>query len=116
MYDVKMDLMRDWIDTVKEVFRGSGRPLEEGLSDSEIAFRYFLETAEDERQARERAAAHEERFRMLDSAIRDNLESLIVPDIRKRTGYQGNEFQFNWVYNQGEHIVEMRSEYRIPLQ
>ncbi|MFD0960772.1 hypothetical protein [Paenibacillus chungangensis] len=115
MFDVKMDLIEDWIKTVKEVFRGSGYPLEDGISEEELALLYYEQTLEGE-QAQQAAAATLTRLRELEAAIRDNLSAVIVPDIRKRTGYKGDLFHFCWVYNQGEHIIEMESEYRIPLQ
>ena len=61
------------------------------------------------------SAIYKERFRIIQETIVTNLDSLIIPDIRKRTGYTGVKFQFHWVYAEGEHIIEKCSEYRIPL-
>lgn len=115
MAAIQMDLYRDWIDTVKEVFRGSGHPLPDGIGDSEAALAYFLQTAKNEDEARARSIQNEERLKELQSIMLTNFESVILPDIRSRTGYTGSEFAFKWVYHQGEHIIEEHSSYRIPL-
>ncbi|MCA0753644.1 hypothetical protein KP806_01165 [Paenibacillus sp. N4] len=115
MAAIQMDLYRDWIDTVKEVFRGSGHPLPAGLSDSEAALAYFMQTAKDEEEAQSLSVQNEDRLKELQSVILTNFESVILPDIRSRTGYTGSDFVFKWIYNKGEHIIEQHSSYRIPL-
>lgn len=115
MYDIKMDLVTDWINVVKEVFRGSGIVLEEGLTVEDIAEIYFLQS-EPEETAIPLAKETLRRLREMEDTIKNNMATVIVPDIRKRTGYQGNSFHFSWVYDRGEHIIESLSEYRIPLQ
>jgi len=114
MYDMTMDLTGDWIKTIKEILKSAGDVLVEDSSEKELAFRYFQLTMSDE-QAEEAAIAALLRLQEMDVIIRSNLEAIIIPDIRKRTKYEGNEFHFCWVYNQGEHIVELNSEYRIPI-
>ncbi|MNG15818.1 hypothetical protein D3C84_996700 [compost metagenome] len=115
-YEVSINLYKDWLDTVKEVFRGSGMLETLTLPDDEIALAYFLQTASDEAEAEQQRIANEERLNTIEQTIRTHLGDVIVPDIRKRTGYEGHTFEFNWVFNQGEHIVEHRSSYRIPLE
>lgn len=115
VYDVRMDLYRDWLNTVQEVFQGSGSPLPEDLTDEEIAIAYFLQTAPSEEAAEQLAESNEKRLRTMQQTILDRLDDVIVPDIRHRTGYEGTQFHFQWVYQQGENIVENRSQYRIPL-
>ncbi|MUT67529.1 hypothetical protein [Paenibacillus sp. NEAU-GSW1] len=115
MYEITIDLIRDWNDTVKEIFRGSGYPLPENISDEEIGIAYFMQTAQSEEEAAQLSAENRVRLSSLQQTIADNLESVIAPDIRSRTGYEGTQFSFKWVYNNGEHIVEERSSYRIPL-
>jgi len=115
MYDVEINLYGDWVETVREVFRGSGHPLPDDWSDEEVGLQYYLQTIEDEEEAEEQRAANEARIRGLQNTILRNLDAVIVPDIRKRTGYTGNRFRFKWVYYQGEHIVEECSSYRIPI-
>ncbi|RIX60383.1 hypothetical protein D3P08_02125 [Paenibacillus nanensis] len=114
MYEITMDLVADWVNTVKEVLRGSGYPLEDGLPNEEIALRYFLHSQPEER-AQELATDTLGKLREMEEIIISHMDSTIVPDIRMRTKYQGNAFHFSWVYNQGEHIIELNSEYRIPL-
>ena len=58
---------------------------------------------------------NEKRLKELQKKLLDNLEAVIVPDIRRLTDYRGDRFEFQWVYNQGEHLVEKNSRYRIPL-
>ncbi|GLX67649.1 hypothetical protein [Paenibacillus glycanilyticus] len=115
MYDITIDLHRNWIDTVKEVFRGSGQPLPEDLSDAEVAVIYYKQTAESEGEAVTQQKLNEDRLHGMQQTILDNFESVILPDIRKRTRYEGNRFCFQWVYNNGEHITEEYSSYRIPV-
>jgi len=115
MYDVEINLYGDWVETVREVFRGSGHPLPDDWSDEEVGLQYYLQTIEDEEEAEEQRAANEARIRALQNTILRHLDAVIVPDIRKRTGYAGNRFRFKWVYYQGEHIVEECSSYRIPI-
>ncbi|WP_168121480.1 hypothetical protein [Paenibacillus sp. HB172176] len=114
MYEITMNLVDDWIKVVKEVFRGSGTPLEDGLSEEETALIYFRQTLEEE-AAHDMATRTLERLREMEATIISHMDSIIVPDIRKRTKYVGDSFEFCWVFNQGEHIVELNSEYRIPL-
>ncbi|MFX3635080.1 MAG: hypothetical protein ACE3L7_19080 [Candidatus Pristimantibacillus sp.] len=115
MYEITMDLLRDWNETVKEVFRGSGVPLRDDMSDEEIGISYFMQTASTEEEALRMHKSNEERIRGLQQTITGNFEAVILPDIRSRTRYEGNQFSFQWVYNNGEHIVEEYSSYRIPL-
>lgn len=114
MNDVKIDLYDDWLKTVRDIFRGSGQPLPDDMDEGKVALQYFLQTATYE-EALQQRKDNAERFRMIQQSILDNLDGIIVPDIRKRTGYEGKRFEFHWVYAQGEHIIEKCSEYRIPL-
>ncbi|UVI30092.1 hypothetical protein [Paenibacillus spongiae] len=114
MFEVTINLYQDWIDTVKEVFRGSGHPLPDDMDEEDIAVAYFMQTM-DEDAAVKQSAANKQRFDELEQTINHNLETLIIPDIRTRTNYQDNQFRFKWVYQQGEHIIEELSQYRIPL-
>lgn len=115
MSGIGMDLYNDWIKTVEEIFRGSPQALPENIRGLDIAVAYFLQTAQSDEEAEMLAKQNKERFILMEKAIRDNFVSVILPDIRSRTGYAGDTFEFKWVYNQGEHIVEINSEYRIPL-
>ncbi|MBD2872515.1 hypothetical protein [Paenibacillus arenilitoris] len=115
MTNITIALYRDWIDTVKEVFRGSGRPLPVQISDGDAALAYFLQTAASEDEAGRLRDENEERLARYERIILDNFETVILPDIRSRTGYEGDRFSFKWVYNMGEHIIEEHSSYRIPL-
>jgi hypothetical protein len=115
MIDIQMDLYRDWLNTVKEIFRGSGHPLSEHIDDKETALTYFMQTAKTELEAEQLRTSNEERLLGLQKVIADNFEAVILPDIRSRTGYLGDRFSFKWVYKKGEHIVEEHSLYRIPL-
>ena len=114
MYEIEMDLVADWISIVKEVFRGGGIVLEDGLTVEDIAQIYFMQSLPDEEAI---ALAHEtlQKLQDMEQVIQAHLETTIVPDIRQRTSYEGNTFHFSWVFDQGEHIVETHSEYRIPL-
>jgi len=114
MYNIEMDLVADWVSIVREVFRGGGIVLEDGLTTEDIAEIYFLQTLPEEEAV---PLAHEtlKRLKEMEQIIIANMDTVIVPDIRNRTGYEGNEFHFSWVFDQGEHIVETHSEYRIPL-
>ncbi len=114
MYEITMNLVDDWVNTVKEVLRGAGYALEEDLSVDEIALRYFLHS-QSEDTARQLAADTIGKLKEMEEIIISHMDSTIVPDIRTRTQYKGNAFHFCWVYNQGEHIIELNSEYRIPL-
>jgi hypothetical protein len=114
VYEVTIDLYKDWIHTIKDYFKMKGQPLPEDLSADEMSLRYFEQHASSE-EAKVLSKQNKERFQTLEQQILQNLEAIIVPDIRKRTGYQGHELKFSWVYNQGEHIIEHCSEYRIPL-
>lgn len=113
--DIEINLYKDWINTVKEIFQGSGHPLPESISDREAAVAYFSQTAQSEEEAEQQADANEERLASLQQTIIDHFETVIVPDIRSRTNYAGDRFAFKWLYNKGEHIVEEHSSYRIPL-
>ena len=115
MVNVTIDLYKDWLDTVREVFRGSGAPLPETLTDKEVGVMYYLQTSENEREAEKRNEENERRIADLQRNLLEHLEKVVVPDIRKRTGYEGDRFRFRWVYAQGEHIIEEYSSYRIPL-
>lgn len=115
MYEVTIDLYRDWIETVKEIFRGSGHPLPDEWTFTQIAEAYYkLSWPAD--QVPGLAADNEKRLQEIQRTIESNLDQVIVPDIRKRTGYDGQRFKFKWIYQQGEHIIEEYSEYRIPLE
>lgn len=114
MYKVTMNLVNDWTKTVKEVLEGSGIPVEKEDDAAALTALYYLQTMP-EQQAKAEADHTLQRLREMEATIREHLDSTIVPDIRKRTGYEGMSFHFCWVYNQGEHIVELESEYRIPL-
>lgn len=114
MYQIQMDLVADWVSIVKEVFKGSGIVLEDGLTDEDVAQIYFLQSLPEE-QAIPLADETLKKLKEMESIIINNMESVIVPDIRNRTNYEGDKFHFSWVYDQGEHIIETYSEYRIPL-
>lgn len=114
MYEITMDLTSDWIKTVKEVLRGAGYEMEEGLPAGEIAEHYFRLSLPDD-EAAGLAAETLRRLKEMESIIIEHMNSTIVPDIRQRTKYEGDKFHFSWVYNEGEHIVELHSEYRIPI-
>ncbi|OMF37090.1 hypothetical protein BK133_07740 [Paenibacillus sp. FSL H8-0548] len=115
MNELQIDLYQDWINTVKEVFSGSGSPLPETVTDKEAALAYFLQTAESSEDAEQQLEANKERLLTAQQIILDHFETAILPDIRSRTSYTGDSFTFKWVYNQGEHVVEQHSMYRIPL-
>jgi len=110
-----MDLYRDWNETVKEIFRGSGYPLPDDMDEKTIGVVYFMQTAQKEEEAEQMRAANEERIRGLQTTITEHFEAVILPDIRSRTGYEGEEFSFKWIYQNGEHIIEEHSSYRIPI-
>lgn len=114
MYQIEMNLVADWISIVKEVFRGGGIVLEDGLTTEDIAEIYFLQSLPEEEAI---PLAHEtlKKLTEMEQIIHTHMDSTIIPDIRARTGYEGNQFHFSWVFDQGEHIVETYSEYRIPL-
>lgn len=114
MYDIEIDLVADWVSIVREVFRGSGIVLEDGLTDEDIAEIYFLQSMPEE-EALPLAYETLKRLKEMEQIIESNMDTVIVPDIRMRTGYEGNSFHFSWVFDQGEHIIETHSEYRIPL-
>ncbi|WP_424768994.1 hypothetical protein [Paenibacillus sp. sgz302251] len=115
MTNIQINLYKDWIDTVKEVFRGSGHPLPESISDSEAALAYFLQTTAAEGEAKQQRDANEARLAELQAIILTNFETIILHDIRSRTSYLGDQFSFKWVFQGGEHIIEEYSSYRIPL-
>ncbi len=115
MYEVTIDLYADWIRTVKDLFRMNGQPLPEELTDEETALRYYLQHAGAD-TAEALVYQNKQRFQMLQAQILEHLDDVIGPDIVKRTGYKGTTLKFSWVYQEGEHIIEHCSEYRIPLQ
>lgn len=114
MREVHINLYVDWLNTVRDIFRGSGRPLPDDLPNDEVALAYFAENASYE-EARLQRDMNAERLRIIQETIMRNLDAVIIPDIRQRTGYGGEQFSFHWVYAEGEHIIETHSEYRIPL-
>ncbi|WP_010273170.1 hypothetical protein [Paenibacillus senegalensis] len=113
--EIEMDLYKDWLNTVREIFRGSDIPLPEHWDDAQIGKAYYMQTSSSEQMAEERRDANEARIRHLQQTLLENMEQIVLPDIRSRTGYSGNRLRFRWVYAQGEHIVEEYSQYRIPL-
>lgn len=115
MSRVKIDLFGDWIETVREIFRGSGFPFEPGTPDAVVGQTYYRQSADTDEEARRLSEENESRLRSMQATILEHLDGVIVPDIRARTGYEGDDFEFKWVYQQGEHIVETFSKYRIPL-
>ncbi|QHW31355.1 hypothetical protein GZH47_11200 [Paenibacillus rhizovicinus] len=114
-HEITMHLYEDWLDTVKEIFKGSGHPLPNDLTPDQVALAYFLQTAPSKEEALRQREANEERLNDIQQKLLDNFEAVVLPDLRSRTGYAGETFAFKWVYNQGEHIIEERSSYRIPL-
>lgn len=114
MQQVTINLWADWIATVREVFQGSGYTIPEHYSDDDVSVLYFRQTHEDD-AAQEQHVTNRARLEHLQETILANLDGVIVPDIQLRTGYMGDCFEFKWVYQQGEHIVEQQSKYRIPL-
>ncbi|MFD0590109.1 hypothetical protein ACFQZE_19180 [Paenibacillus sp. GCM10027627] len=114
MYEITIDLVTDWTNTAKEVLRGSGYVVEDGATSEEVALQYFLHSQPEE-QALALASETIRRLKEMEEIVISHMSSTIVPDIQSRTNYQGNSFHFSWVYDQGEHIVELNSEYRIPL-
>src|SRR5699024_6273800 len=99
---------------VRTMFQEAGQQLPDDLSDDEIAMRYFLQSSRSD-EALAKKEQQVRRLQELQQTILEHLEDVIIPDIRKRTGYEGEEFVFKWVYYEGEHIIEECSEYRIPL-
>ncbi|MFD2117169.1 hypothetical protein ACFSTH_14035 [Paenibacillus yanchengensis] len=114
MIQVTMNLVDDWVNTVKEVLKGTVGYVEEEATAQQLAYRYY-QLSLPEAEAATETAHTLERLKNIEQTIKDNMDAIIIPDIRKRTNYEGNEFHFCWVYQQGEHIVEMNSQYRIPL-
>lgn len=115
MFDIAIDLYKDWNDTVREIFRGSGYPLPDELSGEELGVAYFMQTAETEEEAERLRAANEDRMKTMQRTILEHFDTVILPDICSRTDYKDNRFSFKWVYKNGEHIIEEHSSYRIPL-
>lgn len=113
--NIEMNLYKDWLDTVRGIFRGSGSPVPPDWSDEEVGKAYYLQTSPSEQAAEERRDANEFRIMQLQQTLLDNMETVVLPDIRDKTGYSGDRLRFRWVYAQGEHIVEEYSQYRIPL-
>lgn len=115
MYEIDIHLYEDWLATVRQIFAGSGQPLPAEATDKQVGLAYYIQNAADLEEAERLRAANEERLNQMEQTIRDNLEQVIAPDIHQRTGYDGSRFCFRWVFNQGEHIVEECSQYRISL-
>lgn len=113
-YDVTIDLYQDWVDHVIKLFHHQRQQLSSDLLPDEIALRFFLQTSPSE-QAETRRDENKHRLQEIQHMILQNMDEVIVPDIRKRTGYKDDRFVFKWVYYEGEHIIEECSEYRIPL-
>lgn len=113
--EIEIDLYQDWLNTVREIFQGSDIPLPEHWDDAQIGKAYYLQTSSSEQAAEERRDANKLRIRQIQQTLLENMEQVVLPDIRSRTGYKGNRLKFRWVYSQGEHIVEEYSQYRIPL-
>ncbi|MHA7966297.1 hypothetical protein ACX93W_19410 [Paenibacillus sp. CAU 1782] len=114
MYEISMDLKSDWAKTALEVLRGAGSAIDDNAGFQETALNYFLLTMPQE-QAEAMTDETGRRLEEMENIVISHMQDTIVPDIRERTRYTGNTFHFCWVYNQGEHIVELNSEYRIPL-
>ncbi|NBD25757.1 hypothetical protein [Paenibacillus glycinis] len=115
-HEITVNLYGDWLETVKQVFRGSGQPLPDDLTPDQVALAYFLQTAPSKEEALRQRDTNEARLTDMQQKLLDNFEAIVLPDLRSRTGYEGNAFVFRWIYGQGgEHIVEERSSYRIPL-
>jgi len=113
---IHIQLLNDWNDTVKVVFAGSGYPLPDNMSGEEIGIAYYMQTAQSEEEAARQQQENAARLKQLQETILEHFESVILPDIRKRTGYNGDDFSFKWAYTpQGEQIFEQHSQYRIPL-
>lgn len=81
---VEMDLYNDWIETVKEIFRGSGAPLPQDWSAEEVGREYYLQTSSSEEEAEERRKANEQRLTDMQRTLLDNMETVVVPDIREK--------------------------------
>ncbi|MFC4776047.1 hypothetical protein ACFO9Q_04540 [Paenibacillus sp. GCM10023252] len=114
--NIAIHLYQDWLRTVREIFQGSGHPLPEDLTDEQIGLAYYLQTASSEEEARALQQANQDRLHHLQQTLLDNFEGVVLPDIRSRTDYEGDQFSFKWVYlPQGEHLIEEHSAYRIPL-
>lgn len=114
--EIIINLYDDWLETVKQVFRGAGHPLPDDLTPDQVALAYFLQTAASNEEALRQRDENEARLNDMQQKLVDHFETIVLPDLRARTGYEGHEFVFKWVYGQGgEHIVEERSSYRIPL-
>ncbi|CAM4192471.1 hypothetical protein L1N85_15420 [Paenibacillus alkaliterrae] len=73
MMDIQIDLYRDWINTAKEVFRGSGHPLPDSISDSEASLAYYLQSAPSEEEAYMQSEANKEKLLELKNIILTNL-------------------------------------------
>ncbi|MBD2847708.1 hypothetical protein IDH44_21155 [Paenibacillus sp. IB182496] len=114
--EVEIDLYRDWLATAREVVLASGAAVPGEQEHEALSRAYYALSSADEAQAIVRAQANAARVAKLQQTLLDNLETVILPDIRSRTGYAGDRLRFRWVYAQEEeHIVEELSEYRIPL-
>ncbi len=113
--ELHMNLYQDWLATVKNIFDGSGQPLPEHATAKQIGLAYYIQNTADLEEAEKLRAANEARLNEIEHTIRANFEQIILPDILRQTRYAGDVFRFKWIYNQGEHIIEECSEYRIPL-
>lgn len=113
--NITIHLLKDWTDTVREVFRGSGLEIPAAWSDDELGVYYYEQTLSPE-EARAQYAATKAELDNMQATLLEHMESIVIPDIRKRTGYEGTNFEFAWVYQQGEHIIERHSKYRIPFR
>ncbi|MBJ6363738.1 hypothetical protein ACFOQM_21150 [Paenibacillus sp. GCM10012307] len=113
--ELYIHLYQDWLATVKEIFAGSGQPLPDHATDKQVGLAYYIQNAADLEEAERLRASNEERLNEIERTIRANFEQVILPDILRQTRYAGDVFRFKWVFNQGEHIIEECSEYRISL-
>ncbi|WP_166237761.1 hypothetical protein [Paenibacillus turpanensis] len=112
---VEIDLVKDWIAFLSRTLAEAGHPIAGDLLVEQVPIRFYgLQHPQPE--AERLADEAMKRLQLLQQTILDNLNSVIVPDLRARTGYDGDELLFRWVYQDGEHIVEEKSQYRIPLQ
>ena len=58
-HTITIHLYEDWLETVKEIFRGSGHPLPQDLSPDQVALAYFLQTATSQEEALQQREANE---------------------------------------------------------
>ena len=88
-HEITINLYADWLETVKQVFRGSGQPLPEDLTPDQVALAYFLQTAPSKEEALRQRDANEARLTDMQQKLLDNFEAVVLPDLRGRTGYEG---------------------------